>query len=265
MERLDQYIKEWNLVFTNTLSNLDFCRVDFDIDKVEVNYENSASFLDLASSFNKLYLLFKKGYDELEKLDLGEGVEALSFTKFEYNGDQYRSLILYIDKPTIMETGNKFLYLREINGKMKPFITNGNPQFGSGHSRNDIELDEKKSKKYLDFFEKHSLLLDTYNFIKRGWLFGDGTNGLYTFIDGGYDSNLLNGLNNLRIAFGSTSFTTEYFINLLINLGENFGIDYDNSEMIINNQKSKMDKETCDKLFANIYLNKEYTKKWKRY
>lgn len=59
-EKLDKYIKESNFVFTDTIDRLDFCRVDFDIDKTKVNYVDSISLLRLVTSFNKLYLSFRK-------------------------------------------------------------------------------------------------------------------------------------------------------------------------------------------------------------
>lgn len=264
MKELDRYIKQWNLVFTDTSDRLDFCRVDFDIDKTEVNYDGSISLYNLVSSFNKLYLLFKKEYEELEKLNLGKDIEVLSFEKFDYNGDDYRSLIFYIDEPTITKHGDTILYLREINGEMKPLVTNNRNPFDKNYYREDIKLNDDIAKKYLDLFEKYSLLLNTYNYLKNRQIFGDGTNGIYTSIDN-YNSNLLKGLNKFKISFGSTYFDTERFIEILINLGENFGIDYDNSKMILDNEETSIDKETSDRLFANVYVNKKYTKEKKRY
>lgn len=265
MEKLDRHIKEWNLVFTDTVDRLDFCKVGFDIDKTEVNYAESISLLYLISSFNKLYLLFKKEYEELEKLNLGKSIEVLNFEKYDFNGDSYRNLILYVKEPTITEHESTILFLNEINGKMKPFVTSAEKEIcDEGFYRDDIELNDEISKKYLDLFEKYCLLLNTYKYIRNRQIFGDGTNGMYTSIDN-YNSNLLEGLNNLKIAFGSTFINTECFVELLINLGENFGIDYDNSKLIIDNVETPMDKETCDRLFSNIYVNKKHTKDKKRY
>ena len=110
MKELDNYMKECNLVFTDTINRLDFCRVDFDIDKVEVNYDDSISLLHLVSSFNKLYLSFKKEYEELEKLNLGKSIEVASFKRYDYSNDNYRVLTVYIDKPTITKHGDTVLY-----------------------------------------------------------------------------------------------------------------------------------------------------------
>ena len=260
MEKLDKYIKECNLVFTDTIDRLDFCRVDFDIDKTEVNYVDSINLLHLVSSFNKLYLSFKKEYDELDKLNLGKNIEVLSFRKFDYNGDNYRNLILYIDSPIITNYKDTFLYLREINDEIKPFVTNNINPFDKKYYRENIKLNNEIAKKYLDLFEKYSLLLETYNYLKNNQIFGDGTNCIFTVI-GNSNSNLLEGLRTFKLSFGSAYFDTEYYAEFLINLGDNFGLDYDNCKITLDCENIKSDEEVCRKVLNSIYLNKKYVKR----
>jgi len=257
MEKLDKYIKECNLVFTDTIDRLDFCRADFDIDKTEVKYVDSINLMHLVSSFNKLYLAFKKEYDELEKLDLGKNIEVLSFVKFDYEGDNYRYLALYIDNPVITNHKDTFLYLREFNGEIKPFVTNNINPLDEKYYHDNVKLDSDIVKRYLDLFEKYSLLLETYNHLKNSQIFGDGTNCIFTFIDG----NLLEGLRNFKLSFSSSYFDTEYYTEFLINLGEKFGIDYDNCKLILDSEETFIDKASYDKIFENIFINKKYIKK----
>lgn len=259
MEKLDKYIKECNLVFTDTIDRLDFCRVGFDIDKIKVDYVDSINLLHLVSSFNKLYLSFKKEYDELDKLNLGKTIEVLSFEKSDYNGDNYRNLILYIDNPFITNHENTLLYLREINGEIKPFITNNINPFDEKYYREKVKLNNDIVKKYLDLFEKYSLLLETYNHLKNNQIFGDGTNSIFTVIDNG-NSNLLEGLKTFKLSFGSAYFDTEYYAEFLINLGDNFGLDYDNCKLILDCENIMTDEEVCRKVLNNVYLNKKYAK-----
>ena len=260
MKKLDKYIKECNLVFTDTIDRLDFCRVDFDIDKIKVDYVDSINLLHLVSSFNKLYLSFKKEYDELDKLNLGKTIEVLSFEKFDYNGDNYRNLILYIDNPFITNHEDTLLCLREINGEIKPFITNNINPFDEKYYREKVKLNNDIAKKYLDLFEKYSLLLETYNHLKNHQIFGDGTNYIFTVIDN-YNSNLLEGLRIFKLSFGSAYFDTEYYAEFLINLGDNFGLDYDNCKLILDCENIKPDEEVCRKVLNSVYLNKKYTKR----
>ena len=259
MEKLDKYIKECNLVFTDTIDRLDFCRVGFDIDKTEVNYEGSINLWQFVSSFNKLYLAFKKDYDELEKLSLGKKIKVLNFNKFGFDNDEYRVLRIYIDEPTITKHEDTVLYLREINGEMKPFVTNDINPFDKSYYYEEVELDNEHAKKYLDLFEKHSLLLETYKYLRNNQLFGDGTNCIFTSIDD-RKSNLLEGLKNMRLSFSSLYFDTEYYVEFLINLGENFGIDYDNCKMVLDCKETNANNADYDSAIKNVFVNEKYTR-----
>lgn len=260
MEKLDKYIKECNLVFTDTVDRSDFCRVGFDVDETEVNYVDSINLFHLVSSFNKLYLSFKKECDELDKLNLGKTIEVLSFEKFDYNGDSYRNLVLYIDNPVITNHKDTILYLREINGEIKPFVTNDINLFDKNYYRENVKINNDIAKKYLDLFDKYSLLLEIYNHLKNNQLFGDGTNCIFTVIDN-CNSNLLEGLRTFKLSFSSVYFDTEYYAEFLINLGDNFGLDYDNCNIILDCENIKTDEEVCRKILNNVYLNKKYVKR----
>ncbi len=259
MKKLEEYIKECNLVFTDTISRLDLCRVDFDVEQVTANYANSVSLLNLISSFNKLYLSFKEEYEQLEKLNLGKTIEVLDFSKFNMNDDNYRVLVFYINIPKITNHEETILYLREINGDIKPFVTNNINVFDKNYYKENISLHEDIAKKYLDLFEKYKELLNAYNYLKNSQILGDGTNSMFTTIDN-YNSNLLEELKNFTISFGSEYFNTEYWVELSIKLGNDFGIDYDKSKIILDNQNIKADIEVCEKVLTKVHINKKYTK-----
>ncbi len=262
MDRLDKYIKELNLVFTDTVNREDFCIVGFDSEKVEVNYADSISLLHLISSFNKLYLSFKKEYEELEKLNLGKNIEVLSFEKFDFGKDNYRLLTIYIDSPTITNHKDTLLYLREINGEIKSFVTNNANPFDKNYYCEGVILNDDVAKRYLDLFEKYRLLLEIYNHLKNNQLFGDGTNYILTVIDD-YDSNLLEGLKAIKISIGSVYFNTEYYAEFLISLGENFGIDYDNCRLVLDSKEASSDNANYDKVLEKVFINKKYSRERK--
>lgn len=258
MEELNRCIKKWNLVFTDTLTSRDFCRVGFDLNREEVDYSDSMSLFNFIASFNKLYVLFKEDYDQLEKMNIGKEIYPLSFQKFTSDNDDYRLLILFVDRPTITSHKRTILYLREINGKMEPFVTDDYNSY-----RENVVLDNTKAQAYLDLFEKYSLLLETYNYLDNRQMFGDGTNSMFTVIDD-YQSNLLEGLKKFNLRISSSYFDTGYYVDLSINLGDNFGIDYGNCRMLVDDEDVSVDAETYDKIFSSTYINKKYTKKRKR-
>ena len=110
-------------------------------------------------------------------------------------------------------------------------------------------------KKYLDLFEKYSLFLESYNYLKNYPIFGDGTYYMFTIIDE-YKSNLLEGLNKFRISFGFSY----YNVDMVINLGENFGLDYDNCKLQFDNDKKEVFKEDYENLLTKVYINKRHLK-----
>ena len=270
MEYLDEYIKTWNLVFTNTVNKLALCDINFDLDKAKVNYDGSISFLDLVSSFNILYQSFKKEYDAMPKLKIGDDVEALDFYNYNLDKDNYRVLRLYINKPMITNPiitnlENTILYLREINGKIMPYITNDKNPHDKNYYRHDIKIDDEIAKKYLYLFEKYQLLLEAYNYLKNGFVFGDGTHCIFTTIDKPNNCNLLAGLHQFKIAFGSSYFDTEIFNEIPINLGDILDIDYDNCKTYLNNKEILVEKAEYAKMLANVFVNKQYTKERKKH
>ena len=262
MKKNSEFLKEYNLVFTGTLKREDFCRVDFDINKEKINYDNCISLFELISSFNKLYVMFKKEYDELEKINFGNKITYCDFANYLFDGENYRCLLLYINEPTITKHPDTLLYLREIDGEIKPFVTNNRNIFDKKYYRDNIELDNEISKKYLDLFEKYSVLFDTYNLLKNNCLYGDGTFGIYSSIDN-YKSNILNGLKNIKISFGASYFNCEYFFNISYNLGEDFGIDYDNCSYIENDEEKSVFENEYDTILQKTFINKKYLKEKK--
>ena len=259
MQNIKKNIKECNLIFTDTITRLDFCRSDFDLDKIEVKYNNSINLYELASSFNKLYTSFEKEYQSLTKLDLGINVELIDFSIFSFDNDNYRLLELYIDKPTITNYPYTLLFLREINRQIKPFITNSFNFLDKNYYRNSINIDENIAKKYLDLFDKYSVLIESYKYLKNCCLYSDGTFSMYTTIDE-YKSNILKGLKSFRISFGCTN----YYIYLPINLGNNFGIDYNNCNYITDNINTPLNNNTYENIFNDVYIGKKYIKEKKR-
>ena len=73
------------------------------------------------------------------------------------------------------------------------------------------------------------------------------------------NSNLLDGLNKFKILLKITYFReedfaqTKDFVELVINVGNNFGIDYDNSKLNLDGKDIEINKKNYDKILENIY------------
>lgn len=257
MTNIDNYIKKCNLVFTNTCDSNYFCRYDFDINKVEVDYGNSISLFDLFSSFNELYLEFKNEYEKLEKLNLGKDIEIISFNNFSLNGDNYRVLKLYINESSIRKHSNTFLYLREINNELRSFVTNDKSIYDKGYYHEEIHINEEIGRKYLDLFEKYNSLLIMYDYFKHRRIFGDGTSSIFTVIDC-YNSNLSKGLNNIRILISSDYGYTDFLMDLSIRLGTIFDIDQEKCKLFLDNKCISLDSSVFYEMLNKIFINKNY-------
>ena len=255
MNELNNFIKEINLVFTNTIDRYEFCKKDFNLNNYQVNYTNSISIYNLVNSFNKLYTSFKKEYEKLDKLSLGNYIEILNYNKFNLDKDNYRTLRIYIEEPIICNTYDTTLYICEKNNNEIYSFTINERNYPD--ERTEIKLDKEKCKKYLDLFDKYKLLLDTYKILNNGFIFGDGTNSLFTIING----ELLEKIENFEIAFGQNSINTANFIKLFINLNQTINIDINSCNIILDDKKIIPNNQICTKLFKEVYINKLYLKR----
>lgn len=255
MNKLNQFIKEINLVFTNTIDRYEFCKKNFDLNNYNVNYTNSISIYNLVNSFNKLYIPFKKEYEKLDKLSLGNYIEILNYNKFNLGEDNYRMLVINIEEPIICNTYDTTLYICEKNSnEIYSFVINKN---NYPDERTEIKLDKEKCKNYLDLFDKYKLLLDTYKILNNGFIFGNGTDTLSTRING----KLLEEIKNFEISFGQNSISTSDFVKLFIDLDKTINIDINNCKIILDDKKIIPNNQNCTKLFKEVHINKLYLKR----
>lgn len=253
--RIEEFIYEFNLVSTLTVTDTyEWCYVINNRIDREIDYENSVSFYHLVESFNKLYLKFKNDYDRLTKLNLGDKLEILKFGKWEYNGSNYRKLVIYVDNPNkeVCDDYDTLLYLYEKDGEVSSYVTNNLLPWEEGYYKKYLELDNQLVKSYLDLGDKYVLVIDSYNSLKNNSVFGNGTTCLFSKING----ELLEGLSTFELAFGNNYFNTSDYINLVFKLGDNLEIDYDKSLVKIRSEYMDKKKEIIDKLIHNLFVSK---------
>lgn len=256
MKKLDECIKVFSLIYTNTFNKLDFDRLGTSVLKENINYENSISLYDLIFKFNKLYLSFKKEYEALDKLELGNYIEIFKFVKDDRNN--YRHLPIHIKEPVISDTDYTNLYLVEYNNENRSFITNDINPRDEEYYNYEVNLDMDKVKKYLDLFEKYSILLYLYYHFKKGIIFEDGRYTIYTCIKSDND-NFLDELKEFEILLHASYFNKPNdSIDLSINLGENFGINTPNCEIKLGDDNIFANEEICLKILKNVFISERY-------
>ena len=143
--KLEESIKVFSLIFTDTIDENKFCRIGFNLEEEVIDTYNCVSLYDIVNTLSKTYREFKKEYDELDKFDLGEYVDIDDYLHFTENGDEYRVLKLYIENPTITNHEYTYLYIREINGEMRPFVADELSSYGDGYYEEDVKLDDDKT------------------------------------------------------------------------------------------------------------------------
>lgn len=255
---LKRFIYEFNLVSTLTVGDtVEWVNVlNNRIDK-KIDYSNSINLYHFVESFNKLYLFFKKDYEKLEKLNLGEDLEILKFDKWSSmsDGSNYRRLVVYVynlDK----EMGDDYdtlLYLYEKDGEVSSYITNNLLPWEKGYYKKYLDLDKQLIKSYLDLGEKYGLLIDSYNDLKNKFLFGNGTTVLFSKING----KLLEELSTFEVTFGNAYFNSEDYINVVFRLGDSLEINYDESIVKLESELYDNRQEIIDELIHNLYINKD--------
>ena len=256
---LDKLIKTLNLVYTDTITSKDFCRVGFDINKTDVKYNNSINFYDLIYAFNKLYNSFKKKYDELEKFDFCEEQYPVWFSEFDID-EHYRVLELFVDgcDPNRFPYEDLELNLREVDGKNESYITNSIQYLSSPDCYyEDLELDDNILKKYLDLFGEYNLLMKLFQRLYNGMIFGNGTYTIFTEINSEkkqYGSKL----NSIKLFFGAGYFNASYYITIVLKLGDTIEFDLDKCKIDLDDEIIPATNEVCSKILKSIFINGKY-------
>ena len=261
MDKLDECIKLFNISLTNSLEREDFFRIDYDPERIDINYSDCISLYDLVSSFNKLHLSFKREYSELPKLDLGKEITVNDFTKID---DELRVLDMSVYKPKAFNENYLYLYLREINGVSMPYITNDQ---GSIHSDNfyksNVKIPSQTVKQYLDLFEKYQVLFELYKHLKNKIIFNSGPYFLNTRINS-IDNNFLDDMDCFKISLNANYYMKPSdHIDISVNLGNIFGIDAEESNIILGDDDIEPTVELCTDILKRIYIHNKYLGKEK--
>lgn len=255
MEKKDfeKFVKEYNLVTTDVLSVYDSCKVGFNIDNYNVNYEESVSLIELVQKFNELYNRFKKKIGKIEKIKL-DNKEEFVFNHYSFSPDNSFKVLTfynYINDGVNFEPyADKKLMLLSCDGKYSyKMITcekNQNKDISSM-----IIIKEELIKKYFSIIEEFELLFDAYIKLKNGFIFEDGANILTTKIIG---DNIFSSLEEFSIAFGIHSWA---FFKLHYKLDDNFTkIDENTITEYVDEQPLEITE--IDSLTKKLRIHKKY-------
>ena len=120
-----------------------------------------------------------------------------------------------------------------------------------------FKVDLESGMNRLELFKKHKKFVFMYCNFKNSLIYLNDNRNVTTRINEG-DNSIFCYSETFTIGYGD--FSGDY-ISLVINLGDNFGINYENSVCYKDNKKIDMNKKSLSKLLATTYINKKYTKK----
>ena len=251
MKTFDDLIKEFNLIYTDTLKRDDFFTVGFDSKEKLLNLKKCITLYKLINDFNKKYNEFIEEYKQLNKFDFGEYMEIIRFIK----KDNYREL--WIWAPDIIDKGDSIIKMIEENDEIYTICTNEiNPSDKEYYSIT-LDFDKNKVETYLNLFERYKKIIGQYNYLKNQMIFGDGCTTMFSKIEG----NLLEQLKTFEICLGNDYFNTNDFIKILIKLGKKIEIDYSKVHLDINTIDEQVKEEDAEKILKKVYINEKYLEK----
>lgn len=257
MDKLEKSLKIFSLVFSETV---DSHSVYDKVDTLDVNTESCISLYDLLYAFNKMYRAFKKEYNELEKPDIGKLYDFVSFDRYDdmegfraLTGDnQYkRSLLLYVDN-------SKLYNGRDID---MTIVEHGDEIFANLFPCDDplkikhVILDKELYTKYLDFFEKYSLLLEIFSYIRCSTIYGDGCYSLFINLNETSIPRFNTDIKSIKVHFGSTFFMSPGdHITIMLKPDEELHVDLENSRILIDDEEIDATEEDYFKCLKSVYV-----------
>ena len=258
MNKLDDCIKEFNLVLTNTIEKQDYCQKGFSFDKAEICFDDCVSLYDVADIFNKSYQAFKKAYESMDQINFGENVKVCNYFEGPIDEDYYKTLILIINKPSFVNHENDYLYINDKNGEIETFVVNSFNPFIKGYYCTNVDLDKEKCKKYVDLFSKYYPVVKFHDKNRLEALFGDGTHFVNLKMNS-KNGNILNGIDSIEFYLGSTFFLVPGDnITISVDLGENLGINPSLSDILLGYDQIKTNEDNLIKILKNVYIHKQY-------
>lgn len=237
----------YNLMTTLSAVERDLCLVDFRKENFPINFSNSINLHDLVSQFNDQYMAFQEEYGQLQDLQIG----PISYINISNNnGNRILSLGIVIPSYANCEI---FLIIVDDNGKFRHLIPKRT--YGICRELTDmVKLDYAVVKEYMDVFEKYRLFLDAYQKLQRGFVFGNGTTTLFTYVEG----KVLDKLTKFNVAGGIDYFMSpEKFFTVDFQLGKDLLVipSHNKTFLTLNNDRIE-DSETLEKLTYELYINR---------
>lgn len=269
---LKRFLYDFNLASTKTVTSIEEqCYAVNNGCKLPINFENCTSFYNLINDFNKAYQEYLPTLDVLKTLLKKFSKEAIyGFYRTYKDKTSYLAFEAINPHPDIFDEEWAAIY---IFGNLTSYQASASNNLPYANKRRKtievITIQQEDIKMLMSIIGNHYLILEAFSKFKNEFLFGNGTNVIFTKIEG----EIFEQLDTFNLTFGNQFFNTTDFIEIKFKLGETLEILYDESKIILhdieitnNSEKAKIINEMLNGLYVNndllpdLYNGKEESK-----
>lgn len=215
----------------------------------EIQKEELISINELVKIIHDFYQKFKEEYNHLEKMDIGNNNNIISYI----DNEGFRILIMQIneqDDKTIVPEDFYQMTITDDNNRLELSFENSET-FIIKDNINPIIL-----KNYLDLFSKYYPIFSLYRDLNQQNLIVSNRNNYLMMRMNATEDSLINGLEGIEFIIQNfNELGNNYVINLKIDLKDDIKINNKNSKIYINDQEIKkgpLYKKILDEVFNNI-------------
>ncbi len=221
--------------------------------------DSNTSLYDLISAFSKLHQSFISEYNALPKFSIFSIKDYEDYYSFREGRDNYRVLKMkIINKSLKCKHKELYLYMREINGEILPYLsTDVAWKDHPDYYNKDIPLNREKVRPYIDLFDKYQVLFQLYNRIKGMIVFSDNIHSLYIRANNSSDSFVSN-IKEIRVAITSENGNNDDYVGISINVSDGLEIITKDSKMRIDGKNVPIDTNTCLEFLKNTHVSSKY-------
>jgi len=251
---IEKFKYEFNLVATGRVKDFyQFGDIVNNGKPYDIDFDSVISLKDMVTIFNQAYLAFLGDYQKLLSLDfLGKEISFSHLLLNKETKTRYLYFIVSNPKKEYFDETLAVLSFCDFGGDIVGYMAND--FYRIDRKIKELDIDKSLIKAYLNVMEKHYLLGECFRCLKNfNMAIGCGFPSLIINTTG----ELLDGLKNFNIHFGTFSINYAELISLCYNLGPNWGLDYQKSEIMINDSKLENQERNLDILSQDIYLNED--------
>ena len=254
---IKRFLYDFNLASTKTTTSIEEqCIAVNSGCKLPINFENSTSFYDLVTQFNQAYQEFLPTLDVLKQILKKFGANTRYGYSHQYENDQLSLAFEVINPyPSIFPEDWAAIYITK-NGENIRAVASNNLPYADKRSKT-IEvtsIEEEDLKTLMDIMGHHHLIVEAFAKFKNEFLFGNGTNVIFTKVEG----EVFDKLKTFNLTFGNQFFNTTDYIEMKFRLGVPLEILYDESKIILHDQEitDKQEKiQLINEMHQEIYVN----------